>query len=775
MYRFIILFIALCCSCAQSYTVIVVGPPPPHIEIIKPPSFAIADYGYEHDLNAEYVDFYSGDPQSGYSYHYEALSEIPGMEITDNGIVEFLPSADQVGESYTAEVQVTLYDGGSNLLQETCSFTNTVIAENPQFVLSEVPGQPFGAFGLARTKYSFDLNVNPNDNDWRFFRLYLVDPPAGVILSKDYEGRPALEYPTSEFGEEITRIPLHLRYEMETLAGTVSAEMEFVQELLPEPPSSDLSDNWDAYGNAFGATMGFSLAGDGVWVIAGEPFIGDTSLSAPAGRVNIWHMNPSTGALSSRQIVSPDKGSPGEAFGASVAIQDSVDGMPPVAVVGVPEASGGTAGLEENVGRIDVFERGTNGVWAPVASLTPPQPATGLYAGGKVGLSGDTIIASMDGADHAGPSSGALAVYQRSSGSNDWEWVETLIAPDAGARDYFGFPSAVDGNWIAAAANEDDDAGLNAGAVHLFERDTGGFVHRQKILSPEPQGGALFGEALELSEEWLFISAFRQDANTGAVYAYRLIDGTWTYQQRLNAPVATENSGFGFSLSVRDQALCVSAPGHFGELAKNGVTLYLLKEGIWTWANHRPGELFGNADAFGFSVAQITARHSLTGVPFDNLNQGRDAAGRVIRFEWPECTPETFEDAIAALPNATAEGDEDENGVPNLLQWMMGHSVESVWFWEYFPACSRPFVDVQKDRIQFVIPPIERGWNYEVDIMVSTDCRNWIKAEDVQWEQIRRYEFYDKDHASSTFVGAQPLTIPLADHADALFMRLRIR
>ena len=146
-----------------------------------------------------------------------------------------------------------------------------------------------------------------------------------------------------------------------------------------------------------------------------------------------------------------------------------------------------------------------------------------------------------------------------------------------------------------------------------------------------------------------------------------------------------------------------------------------------------------------------------------------------MRLDWPECIPETFEQAIAALPNATAGGDEDGNGVPNIMQWMMGKSMQSAYIWRDHPACSRPFVDVQNGQIQFVIPPIERGWNHQVDVMVSTDCKNWVKAENVQWQQVRRHRFYNEDRSASVSIDVQPLTIFPTNQTDVLFMRLRIR
>lgn len=746
------------------------------VNITAPPSFAIASYGYRHDLDASFDLFLNVVGPDGplvydYQYHYTALDNVEGMTVSEDGIVEFLPTTSQIGESYSVNVEITVSSEGSEVFTDTLSFTTRVIPEVPQFKLSPYPST---LYGDPRPKYLFGMNIELTDEDWDFFRFSLIDPPAGVLLIS-HSNNPAIDYPKPDFGEGITRVPIHLRYELDTLAGTISDEIEFVQELLPE------STYWDSLqvGSSPGAFFGFAVASSEDWFIAGEPFIGDPTSAAPTGAVHLWRIEAETGNLINEAILTPGAGILGEAFGGSVAVRDSVNGIPPAAVVGAPEAPGGTDGLEPNVGRVDVFERNGEGTWEPVASLAPPQPAADIYAGGWVDISGDTIVASVEGADHAGPFSGALAIYQRNTDTEDWEWAQTLTAPDAGELDYFGYPNAIQSNWIAAAANEDDEAGLNAGAVHLFKREAGSFVHQQKILSPEPQADALFGERLELSGEWLFVSAFRQDIYTGAVYVYRLVNEIWTYHQRLEAPFITEYSGFGSALAVKGDTLSVSAPGNLAgpeNYPWRGITLYRLIDDNWVWANHQDYS-FSKEDALGFALAQITSHNTIAGVPFENLNQGRSLGGRVARFDWPVLTPETFESATEQLPDVSASGDEDGNGVPNLLQWAMGHDVaEADWSWRNYPATSQPFVEIDQGKLRFVIPPITRGSDLDADILVSTDGKTWTEVIGAQWEQLRNYPFSNGQDSGTYEEKMQPIAIPWPeDDSDVLLMRLRVR
>lgn len=83
--------------------------------------------------------------------------------------------------------------------------------------------------------------------------------------------------------------------------------------------------------------------------------------------------------------------------------------------------------------------------------------------GGWVDLSGETLIASMEGHSSQGINTGALAVFEFNRDSETWEISQTLTAPDAQWGDYFSYPSNIHGEWIAAVANEDDEGGGQRG------------------------------------------------------------------------------------------------------------------------------------------------------------------------------------------------------------------------------------------------------------------------------------------------------------------------
>jgi len=139
-----------------------------------PPSFAIVDRGFRHYLSVSYWSillWVGPDGTPAYAFDYQPLNLPPGMTITAGGLLEFLPTADQSGESYTVDVRVTVSDGGDELFTDVVSFTTRVIPDVPQLTVYTVAGASFGTFGNARTKYAYGLNISMEDAEAMFIRL----------------------------------------------------------------------------------------------------------------------------------------------------------------------------------------------------------------------------------------------------------------------------------------------------------------------------------------------------------------------------------------------------------------------------------------------------------------------------------------------------------------------------------------------------------------------------------------------------------------------------
>ncbi|MGJ8641059.1 MAG: hypothetical protein ACSHYA_16840 [Opitutaceae bacterium] len=180
------------------------------------------------------------------------------------------------------------------------------------------------------------------------------------------------------------------------------------------------------------------------------------------------------------------------------------------------------------------------------------------YFGGSVALQGSIAAVSNDSANDT---AGEATIYSYNIDSDLWERHQTIDNYDIPiqAGDYFSFPLVIDGNTIAIAANEDDSAGFNAGAVYLFEWPVSYPVTYTKITPNAPQPFALFGQALALSGDWLAVAAPYANQFSGSIELWqRQPDGAWEYQQTLTEPGTFYN---GLQLSLAGGTLAVSSPG----------------------------------------------------------------------------------------------------------------------------------------------------------------------------------------------------------------------
>ena len=146
-----------------------------------------------------------------------------------------------------------------------------------------------------------------------------------------------------------------------------------------------------------------------------------------------------------------------------------------------------------------------------------------------------------------------------------------LTAADAQLGDAFGRRVSISGDTILVGANGDDERGTDAGAAYVFERDaTGTWMQRQKLLPPQVLAGDFFGWSVSIKGDALVVGAPGDDrdnngapnaatANRGAAYVYRRAHGTWTLETRLQPSELAIGDAFGWNVAIEVPLLLVSA------------------------------------------------------------------------------------------------------------------------------------------------------------------------------------------------------------------------
>ena len=148
--------------------------------------------------------------------------------------------------------------------------------------------------------------------------------------------------------------------------------------------------------------------------------------------------------------------------------------------------------------------------WAQEAQLLAADGAPGDFFGHSVSLDGDTLLVGAIHDDDAGADSGSAYVFERTG--TTWAQTAKLVAAGVGAGDSFGFAVSLHGDTAVISAPRDDDFGIEAGAVYVFER--AGTVWGAPVELRAFDGFAydLFGISVALSGDTLLVGSYLDDA-----------------------------------------------------------------------------------------------------------------------------------------------------------------------------------------------------------------------------------------------------------------------
>lgn len=197
-------------------------------------------------------------------------------------------------------------------------------------------------------------------------------------------------------------------------------------------------------------------------------------------------------------------------------------------------AGGVGTGYSWNAGTAYVFER-TGDTWTEVEKLLPSIRNPYDRFGYAVDIDSSIIVVgvySEDESELEGASlmnAGGAFIFER-DGGGAWTQIQKLDASDRTAGDHFGRDVAIDDNYLVIGAEQEDlnlgdgspgDSLSNAGAAYIFEKDIDGvWSEIQKIVNTDRNAEDLFGEAVSISENTIFVGAWQQDLDSvGAAYS----------------------------------------------------------------------------------------------------------------------------------------------------------------------------------------------------------------------------------------------------------------
>ncbi|MBC7776878.1 MAG: HYR domain-containing protein [Phycisphaerae bacterium] len=423
----------------------------------------------------------------------------------------------------------------------------------------------------------------------------------------------------------------------------------------------DEAEDWTALVKRFASDgvaaeeYGISVDIDGDYAIVGSNQKNDNGQNV--GSAYILFRDKS-GANKWGQLVEifPPASSPGDQFGASVAISGGI------AAIGAPQFDDQFG----NQGVVFIFRQNANNPaqWDFVKILQTNDPASADNFGASVALDGDRLLAGAPFSDASGNNSGAAYMFYRNlGGADNWGQQAKLLATTGAADDNMGGSVALDGDYAIVGANGVDGLFQNAGAAYIFGRNTAGldaWGQVVRIRANQTGQNDNFGASVGISGPWAIVGADRNDlkgTDAGAAFIFYKnrngINNSWGQSQILlnNNGQAGDRLGSGVGIDEPYAVVASKGDNPFGA-GSGGGFVYLLDVNTWVQVDQLTDGGGDDDDALGSSAA-ISGRNIILGEPLDN-NGANSNQGAVIVY--------------GGLCNNFAPGNEDRNDIASISE-----------------------------------------------------------------------------------------------------------
>ena len=318
-------------------------------------------------------------------------------------------------------------------------------------------------------------------------------------------------------------------------------------------------------------------------------------------------------------------------------------------------------------GAVYVYTYGS-GTWTQRAMLKASDADTDdILAEAGLGISddGQTIVAAARQEGTGGTNAGAVYVFM--AGNSTWgsHTQVKLQASNKEAGDQFArCDISGDGNVIIVGAPHEDgptNSLQGSGAVYMFTRSGNTWSEQQIVRPHDPQVDNYFGVdcALNRTGSVAAIAATGDDttaADSGAVYIFKRIGGTWHQDAKLKASSPVANNSMG-SLALSDNGLTLAA-GSAGDDTANSpdsgaVFVFTYAGGAWSQTIKLTGSGAGSGDNLGGRTRISGAGNTIVAGARNNDSLASDA-GCAYVFAF---TGGTWSEVLKITSSAGSSGD----------------------------------------------------------------------------------------------------------------------
>ncbi len=215
---------------------------------------------------------------------------------------------------------------------------------------------------------------------------------------------------------------------------------------------------------------------------------------------------------------------------------------------------------EENMGSLSgsvLVCESAAGAWTPVARLTSPSGSPDDFFGRAVALDGATLLVGAPGDSATAAYAGAAYVFER--GDSTWTLTAKLVAPDGVADDSLGRAVAINGDTVLVGAPGVDGAGLDRGAVYVFERSDGVWDHTATLTALDGADYDMLGFSVAIAGDTAVIGAIYANVTRGGACVFERNAGVWTQGVLLAAPDGIPDDRFGYAVDIAGDTAVVAA------------------------------------------------------------------------------------------------------------------------------------------------------------------------------------------------------------------------
>lgn len=343
-------------------------------------------------------------------------------------------------------------------------------------------------------------------------------------------------------------------------------------------------------------------------------------------------------------------------------------------------------------GAVYIFKRDISGTWLESTKLLPPANASSgsnSYFSTALAVDGDTLLVGSSQDDVAGGNAGAVFVYTKNISGN-WDYQSTILPPLSGTQ-FFGIAVSLEGDTALIGASWDSEIALRAGAAFIYQRDvSGNWVLQEKLLANDGLLEDNFGKVVSLRNNTAIVSSPSNDESgldAGAVYVFEK-DSTnaWNQTVKLLASNGVASDFFGNSLAFDGSILAVGTPGHDSIINGNGSGgVYVYQKGLaGAWSEELilvPSDAV-TSDQYGVSVALDDTGTIVMGST-GAKNLAGNATGAAVVYELSEIdtdadgvvdssdncpaiiNPDQADNDLDGLGNV-CDDDDDNDSIPDL-------------------------------------------------------------------------------------------------------------